>query len=59
MENAAANEKDFVVRDCVILQKVIKESLIVSGYAVYDCALEVSRGFDRAWIVELRFEIER
>ena len=53
------NEKDAVVADFEVLVKVLKKTLIASGYGVGDTFLETSKGFAGAWIVEMRFEVER
>jgi hypothetical protein len=51
--------KDAIVRDAEIYKKVICESLVVCGYRVHDSQVEVTKGFERSWIVEFRIEVER
>src|SRR6266576_4703342 len=51
------NKKNVVLSDAKIYEKVIRESLIVCGYRVFESSVEVTKGFERAWIIEFRIEV--
>ena len=53
------DEYDAVVRDSEIICKVMKESLIVTGYRVSDGYCEVAQGSEKGWIITFRFEVDR
>lgn len=54
-----ADENNLVISDSEILAKVVKESLIVMGYREVESFAEVSKSFERCWIIDLRFKVER
>jgi len=59
MPTNTADIKRAIVADAKTITKVLQKTFVAVGYSLGDVFCEVTQGFGRAWIIEIRLEIWR